>query len=499
MGRLSTMFSCLRPSRNNTRHDRKCGCKHSPGRFCYRRDLRVEALEDRRLLSVAGLQQPFAVPADSSGKIVELNPATGAEINGGSGATTFAVYNRTGVNIGPVPYSISALGGDDVDESALPGEIHGTKWNDLDGDGVRDAGEPGLSGWTVFVDSNNNRTLDAGETSTITDAQGNYAFTALAAGTYTVAEVMQTGWTQTCPGGSDTTGLVVNGGFETGTFSGWTLQNTDGSGTFVINNGSFDPSSPDGPLPPYDGTRSALSNPTGPGTNAIYQDIAIPADSHLTLRWADRIRNHATTFQDPNQEYRVEIRNSSNQVLATVFSTNAGDSLMNDWTARTADLSAFAGQTVRIAFVVQDSLNYFNVHIDDVRITSAGNNGAISVALADGQVVTGIDFGNRIAPSSEIHGAKWNDLDGDGVRDKGEPGLSGWTVFLDTNQNGILDSGERSTTTGADGSYSFTGLSVGTYTVAEVAQSGWTQTCPTTAVSDSLNCGSRERRARSAR
>ena len=30
-----------------------------------------------------------------------------------------------------------------------PAEIHGTKWNDLDGDGVWDEGEPGLAGWTI--------------------------------------------------------------------------------------------------------------------------------------------------------------------------------------------------------------------------------------------------------------------------------------------------------------------------------------------------------------
>ena len=59
-----------------------------------------------------------------------------------------------------------------------------------------------------------------------------------------------------------------------------------------------------------------------------------------------------------------------------------------------------------------------------------------------------------------------------------EPGLAGWTVFLDTNQNGTLDSGELQTTTGANGSYAFAALPAGTYTVAEVPQAGWQQTYP---------------------
>ena len=42
-----------------------------------------------------------------------------------------------------------------------------------------------------------------------------------------------------------------------------------------------------------------------------------------------------------------------------------------------------------------------------------------------------------------ISGTKWNDLDGDGVRDADEPGLAGVSVYLDENNNGILDAGEH--------------------------------------------------------
>src|SRR4051794_40981731 len=45
------------------------------------------------------------------------------------------------------------------------GSIQGSIWNDLNGDGVHDATDPGLPGWTVFIDANNNRIIDAGETS----------------------------------------------------------------------------------------------------------------------------------------------------------------------------------------------------------------------------------------------------------------------------------------------------------------------------------------------
>jgi subtilisin family serine protease len=75
--------------------------------------------------------------------------------------------------------------------------ISGRKFKDQNQNGVQDAGEPGLAGWTMYLDLNQNGQLDAGERSTVTDAQGNYAFKQLIPGFYTVAEVNQTGWTRT--------------------------------------------------------------------------------------------------------------------------------------------------------------------------------------------------------------------------------------------------------------------------------------------------------------
>jgi subtilisin-like proprotein convertase family protein len=44
-----------------------------------------------------------------------------------------------------------------------------------------------------------------------------------------------------------------------------------------------------------------------------------------------------------------------------------------------------------------------------------------------------------------IAGAVYNDVDGDGTRDAGEPGLSGWTVFRDDNNNGVININGTST------------------------------------------------------
>ena len=50
---------------------------------------------------------------------------------------------------------------------------------------------------------------------------------------------------------------------------------------------------------------------------------------------------------------------------------------------------------------------------------------------------------------------KFDDLDADGVKDAGEPGLSGWTITL-TGTDGFGTAVDLSTTTDANGAYSFT-------------------------------------------
>ena len=84
------------------------------------------------------------------------------------------------------------------------------------------------------------------------------------------------------------------------------------------------------------------------------------------------------------------------------------------------------------------------------------------------------------AAPAEIRGTKFDDLNGSGMRDTGEPGLPGWTIYIDQNQNDHRDLGERFTTTDASGNYSFTNLVASTYTVAEEFQMGWVQTAPAT-------------------
>ena len=77
--------------------------------------------------------------------------------------------------------------------------ITGSVFNDLNHDGVDQPAEPGQAGVTVYLDANNNGVLDPGEETAVTDSSGTYLFTDLTPGTFTVREVVPTGWARTTP------------------------------------------------------------------------------------------------------------------------------------------------------------------------------------------------------------------------------------------------------------------------------------------------------------
>ena len=121
-------------------------------------------------------------------------------------------------------------------------------------------------------------------------------------------------------------------------------------------------------LPPASGQFSALSNPSGSGRHALYQDIFIPPSANtVTLHWDQRIRNHGGSFAS-NQQFRVEIRTLSNDVLRVAYASAPGEPLLGNWTSYAYDLSDFRGATVRIAFIEEDSTAFLNAHLDNVSV-----------------------------------------------------------------------------------------------------------------------------------
>jgi hypothetical protein len=164
---------------------------------------------------------------------------------------------------------------------------------------------------------------------------------------------------------------IVNGTFETGDLSGWTVENHT-FGSWVVNSGTINPSGPTGPTAPVSGQFDALTIQTGPGRQHLSQLVSVPSNiQRATLSWSDRVLNYASTFVHPTQEWRVQIR--ADQEITDVFSTRPGDPLIQPGpNTRSFDvtglLQSLQGRQVRIAFEQEDSLNYFNVALDDVHL-----------------------------------------------------------------------------------------------------------------------------------
>lgn len=98
--------------------------------------------------------------------------------------------------------STSTVSGVNFGNRLPPATISGAVFGDYNFNRARDTGEPGLAGRTVYIDTNNNGQLDAGEFSTVTNASGEYLFIDVAPGAKTVREVVPLGWQQTYPSAS---------------------------------------------------------------------------------------------------------------------------------------------------------------------------------------------------------------------------------------------------------------------------------------------------------
>lgn len=83
------------------------------------------------------------------------------------------------------------------------GSVRGLKWEDTDGDAIRDTDEPAIEGVIIYLDLDDDASLDGNEPSTTTDADGSYEFTGLVPGEWVVRELVPTGFGQTFPAAED--------------------------------------------------------------------------------------------------------------------------------------------------------------------------------------------------------------------------------------------------------------------------------------------------------
>jgi hypothetical protein len=305
--------------------------------------------------------------------------------------------------------------------------IHGHVYNDTNGDGNRDSGEPGLSGYTVDLTGDSTGFQQ-------TDGDGGYTFSVKGGGNYSVSLEQQGMAVATEPLSSTTYSHnnIVNdqcwndfGCYEPMSISGTKYNDLNG-------NGVMDPGEP-----PLAGVTIYLDL----NNNGVWDNVG---DAY-----GGTCNEPGTVTGEDGTYTLTDVPSSGISSTGWFF-----DWLFNwflNWTTYSVREVATAG--------------WQQTQPGDTQFTSwdwdDDNSAAYRICKASGGDHTGVDFGNTYTETTTVSGTKWFDADGDGVLDVDETtGLEGWTIFIDYNDDGILDPGEPSAVTAADGTYTISAMSL---------------------------------------
>ncbi|MCA9152788.1 MAG: hypothetical protein KDA92_25970, partial [Planctomycetales bacterium] len=386
---------------------------------------------------------PVELDVVSADPDVRVQNVSGPQLNGCGGDTSFfkveitaervptafkllVVDAKSGTEYGAIPVYVNggvdpvplyahivdlppgeAVKGVDFGNMRLAGggaQIEGHKWLDANGNGVRDGNEVGQGGVTIYVDLNRDGQWSRNEPSTITsyddeftdfDEGGYYRFDGLRAGEYVVREIVPPNYIQTYPG---INGIVLSS--ETSTL--------------------------------HDGVAIDLDVTS---VSAEQSDAAVPnslsAKLEMTVVWPDSCgalidgATSATVVGD--------------HIIVSLTGHQVGDAC-ND--VISPESTTVAVENLHMG--VYDVVVVLNEDLREARLATLtavgqveiGGPGAHVVTLAEGELVSEIDFGNysTLRPGS-IRGTKWLDANGDGAWQREEKGLGGVTIYIDANHN----------------------------------------------------------------
>ena len=376
--------------------------------------------------------------------------------------------------------------------------IFGKKFNDENGNGVYEQGEPGLAGWTITIDNG-----ACFEESTITDSEGNYSFSSLNPGTYTVCELEEEGWIQTYPNSAygcyaveladaDIYGIdfgnyqepaqpFIIKAYKVVCDKEEDLPNwTDSGAPSIIEQGTaqdyvdqsqgachleadwaFQWGYSDAPKlsgdyvgqapigTGYSEWKNFDSSTAGSGEPAIVQIDDLQSSPKIWVR--EVLKQGYVPFTNPPKGVKEDNVSAEMYCHNDILNYDNYDYIINPELGQTYYCVAFNALIEQevLGCTDPDALNYNpDATLDD---------GSCQYDEPD---------------KYSIFGLKFSDQNNNGANDS-EPGLAGWTIVLtDT------DSLNSTTVTDTEGNYSFLNLYPGTYTVCEEQQQGWIQTYP---------------------
>ena len=396
-----------------------------------------------------------------------------------------------------------------------PGRIAGVVWNNRDGDATRAEDEPGIADVTVTLIQMDDENSEPIATETLED--GSYSFELLLDGTYQVTVDTEILPPRLLPSYDldDTfdsqTVITIEGGAEVladfgytqeppGAMSGlvWDDQNGDG-----LRNDD-EPGMAGIQLILKQGDEEIASLTTDEAGQYAFAELIAGEYTLAVVNAPDDAQPTADSDDEPNGITVVGVRSG-----ATTEDVNFGYLLKQPgaisglvWADLNGDGEHNAGEPGLSAAIISlsdteisvtsaddgtyviDNLDEgdYTVTVDvsawlDDYLPSASASTVVTVSAS--KTTEDINFSVLPRPVSLISGTVWADLNGDGLIDEDENGLSGLTINLNDGAGTTLEM----TSTDETGAYSFGDLSDGLYIVSAAAVDGWLpSTEPVTAI-----------------
>lgn len=331
------------------------------------------------------------------------------------------------------------------------GSIGDRVWNDVNRNGVQDVGEVGIANVSValWVDSDGDGNHDTLVATMTTNANGNYSFTGLnTSKRYVVKFTLPNCFVFTTANvGNDATDsdvtVISYGGTDL-------ISLATNRNTVDVDAGMYDHCQP---------TATPTKTPTpAPQVGSIGDRV-----------WNDFNRNGIQDAGEPGvSNVTMQLKDCAQNVIRTTTTDGNGNYSFGNLSAG----CYIIGIVVPGGFQISPKAQGTNRALDsDINIGNAMSDG---INLGAGQNITDVDAGinqptaptatptNTPAPQlGSIGDRVWNDFNRNGIQETGEPGVPNISVILRDCAGNTL----RTTTTDANGIYSFTGLNAGCYVV----------------------------------
>jgi hypothetical protein len=305
---------------------------------------------------------------------------------------------------------------------ACTGAIGDVVWHDLDHDGTQGAGEPGIDGVRVYLRDHAGQTMQTVTTGVDGDQHGQYRFTGLCAGVYTV----------------DVDEATLPSGFAP-TFAGQGPADTDSN---------IEP--------------AIVTFPSDQGANqTIDFGYFSPAAGHVgDFVWHDLDRDGIRDDGEPGiNGVTVRLDAGNGNVHTTITAMSGGENGYYQFTGYPAGTYTITVDLATLPPGLQPTASYAGTADDD------SNGSPATVTLGIDESNQTIDFGYVTPCGGTIGDAVWHDRNQNGIQDAGEPGLDGVTVRLKNAGGDLIGSTTTLVENGQHGSYQFTGLCAGAYAV----------------------------------